>query len=266
MIFLDKMPIISILIPTFKRVWYLKETLQSCLEQEGFQDWDIEIIISDNDHISDSVRNMLHDFSNSRFSIIYNQNSENIWSVKNFNQLLSLKNGIFFIIMSDDDMFYDKNSLYQLYINLINDSTYTNSFWKLVYFNDSGININRVHPFPVLNLHSQLKNHTIWFWWILYKDVWIRYKESAGLYCDYCFNIDYITQGFKFLYVDVKTFKYRIHDTQSISRLSVFNDIILYRKMLSSTELIFLIRYYYFVRKCLITMAYLVKKNILWKK
>jgi len=102
-------PKVSIAIPTFNRV----ELLKRAVESVNFQDYsNIEIIISDNCS-NDSTAQYLKTLQSNPLVII-NQNSNNIGMVKNWDKCLELSSGEFFLLMSDDDYFIEKNAINRL--------------------------------------------------------------------------------------------------------------------------------------------------------
>ena len=256
------MPVISIIIPTYKRIGYLEETLQSCLMQKGFGAWDIELIVSDNDPSSDEVGKMLEKYQNSEMRILYNQNIENIGPIANCNKALSLKRAPYFVILSDDDLFYDEKSLSHLYRSLVEHPEYDCAVWKLAYIDSEWNSLSKTHPRIIPSLHSQLRNHTIGFWGILYKDVGIRYKTEAGLYGDYCFNLDYIAAWHAFVAIEEHTFKYRLHNSQSINTISVWRDLDIYRQMIMASSVPSYWKIPYLLRRWAYTLGFLIKKSV----
>ncbi len=100
-------PKISIIIPTFNRESYLKQTIQSALDQ----DYDnYEVIVSDNAS-TDNTEEMVKEFlTDERFR--YYKNETNIGMVKNWHKALyNYIEGEWFLILSDDDYFIDNTYL-----------------------------------------------------------------------------------------------------------------------------------------------------------
>jgi glycosyltransferase involved in cell wall biosynthesis len=89
---------VSVIVPTFNRVHYLKKVIESIL----FQDYeDYEIIIADNDS-TDNTEEMIKGFNSER--IIYQKNEQNIGMIGNHNKTLDLVTGDYIHIFSDDDV------------------------------------------------------------------------------------------------------------------------------------------------------------------
>jgi len=129
---LNKMPILSICIPTYNRSKYLKETLNSIVSQNIFLNSDkIEIIISDNCS-NDNTRSISMEYVNVfPNKVKYNRNELNIYD-ENFLKALSLGNGDF-LKLNNDDLIHEKDSLDKM-IKLIED----NSLYKPILLFTSG--------------------------------------------------------------------------------------------------------------------------------
>jgi glycosyltransferase involved in cell wall biosynthesis len=100
------MPKVSICIPTYKQVEFLRKTLKSLLEQ-SFEDY--EIIISD-DSSDDAVKKLLDTF-NFNGKLRYFRNSPALGSPVNWNFSLSQATGEYIKILHHDDFFTTAQSL-----------------------------------------------------------------------------------------------------------------------------------------------------------
>lgn len=101
------LPLISLIIPTYNRANYLKQTLDAVLEQTYPN---LEIIISDNASPDDTSTLVKPYLSDPR--VRYHRHSENIGMVNNWRYALeNLARGDWFIIHSDDDYFIDPHYL-----------------------------------------------------------------------------------------------------------------------------------------------------------
>jgi len=97
---------ISICIPAYKRINYLKRLLLS-IESQTYKDF--EVIVSD-DSNDDSVLDLVNSFK-SKYSIQYNSNSPSLGTPANWNAAISKAKGDWIKIMHDDDWFSTNNSL-----------------------------------------------------------------------------------------------------------------------------------------------------------
>lgn len=209
------MSLISILIPAYNRPKYLKECINSILIQKWFSSDELEIIISDDSTNNENKTMFQKHFHNTQ--IIYHKNESNLWMVRNWNQLLNLKTGKYFIFLSDDDIFYDTNSLQLLYNEWIKNNLnfiywlrkIINSRWEeksretLV---SKGL-LHNISPEKILN------SALWWFWGILYKSFSnLSYDTQIWLSCDWEFNIRYILSHGNAALLEEYTFCYRKHD------------------------------------------------------
>ncbi len=261
--------LISILIPTYNRVTYLKECLDSVLIQKWFLENEIEIIVSDNSD-NNITENFINEYklNNKNKIIIYNKNTPNIWPINNFNKLLELKKWYYFIFLSDDDIFFDDKSLISLYewIKINN--------YDLAYGNNSLLSDKWIKEYKscLTNSKKIFYEHNIWFWWTLYKDYWCKYDLNAWLYTDYDFNVNYVINK-KITYIDYNTVIYRLHEWQSINsipwiidkkmKIYIFNKFKWYKYNLNAYFKIFLL--YYLIKFLNIIWIYYVILKIIKK-
>jgi glycosyltransferase involved in cell wall biosynthesis len=102
------MPKVSICIPTYKQVEYLRRTLQSVSEQT-FEDY--EVIVSD-DSPDGSVENLLKEF-NFQKKLRYHKNSPAQGTPENWNKVISMAVGKYIKILHHDDYFTFSYSLHR---------------------------------------------------------------------------------------------------------------------------------------------------------
>ena len=105
---MDNSNLVSVLVLSYNNFKYMKECLNSILEQ-NYQH--IEIIISD-DFSSDFKKDEIEQFimDNKKENIVnyvINQNSCNLGTVKNLNKSISLATGNYFINLACDDVLFD---------------------------------------------------------------------------------------------------------------------------------------------------------------
>ncbi|MCX6188612.1 MAG: glycosyltransferase [Bacteroidetes bacterium] len=100
------MPKVSICIPTYLQVEFLRLTLNSVIEQD-FEDY--EVIISD-DSPDDSVKNLVQTY-NFKNRLRYFKNDSPLGSPENWNKAVDLAIGEYVKILHHDDFFTYRNSL-----------------------------------------------------------------------------------------------------------------------------------------------------------
>jgi glycosyltransferase involved in cell wall biosynthesis len=114
-------PFVSIMIPTYKRPELLKEAILSVLKQNNFNDY--EIIVIDNDNTKEYSIEILEFIKSLNFDkILYYINEQNIGVFGNWNKCISLANGVFMTILSDDDYLLP-NYLKEMTKYLLEDAT-----------------------------------------------------------------------------------------------------------------------------------------------
>jgi glycosyltransferase involved in cell wall biosynthesis len=84
-----KSPLITICIPTYNREKFLPETLDSIIEQDGFNIDDIEIVISDNASVGNTAT-IVQEYQKKYKNIKYFRNDENIGSDRNILKVMQL--------------------------------------------------------------------------------------------------------------------------------------------------------------------------------
>lgn len=93
---------ISIVIPTFRREKLLAETIQSILNQENFEDY--EIVVVDNDPIFGVItetEKVIRSFNSNK--ILYYRNRENLEMYGNWNRCIELARSKWVCMVHDDD-------------------------------------------------------------------------------------------------------------------------------------------------------------------
>ena len=99
-------PFVSICIPAYKRISYLKRLLESIIIQT-YKDY--EVIITD-DSDNDSVKDLLKEYEN-RLPIRYYKNEYALGTPANWNRAISKAKGQWIKLMHDDDWFSTPESL-----------------------------------------------------------------------------------------------------------------------------------------------------------
>jgi glycosyltransferase involved in cell wall biosynthesis len=98
---LDFQPKVTIAIPTYKRADLLKETIDSAINQKGYENYDILVVDNDPERGCATEQLMLS-YNNQKIS--YYKNSENIGMAGNFNRLFELAVGDYVVMLHDDDL------------------------------------------------------------------------------------------------------------------------------------------------------------------
>jgi len=110
----DKKPLLSICIPTYNREKYLKECIDSIVNQDWFNEKEIEIIISDNAS-TDNTEEVVQSFITKYKNIYYYKNKVNLWMVKNITMIVEYSKWKYSWILSDDDLLC--NNILNIIIN-----------------------------------------------------------------------------------------------------------------------------------------------------
>lgn len=98
---LDFIPKVTFAIPTFRRATLLMETINSVLNQKGYENYDI-IIVDNNPERGCETEQLMNSFYDNRIS--YYKNSENIGMAGNWNRLFELAVGEYVVMLHDDDL------------------------------------------------------------------------------------------------------------------------------------------------------------------
>lgn len=98
---LDFIPKVTFAIPTFRRSTLLKETIDSVLKQNDYDNYDI-IIVDNNPERGCETEQLMNSFYDKRVS--YYKNSENIGMAGNWNRLFELAVGEYVVMLHDDDL------------------------------------------------------------------------------------------------------------------------------------------------------------------
>src|SRR5262245_26575736 len=109
-------PLISICIPAFKRIDFLKRLLDSIVTQSYL---DFEVIITD-DSPSSEVSELCKQYENN-FLIRYFKNAQPLGTPENWNEAIRKAKGEWIKLMHDDDWFADEESL-QEYADAVADN------------------------------------------------------------------------------------------------------------------------------------------------
>ncbi|MEZ7821095.1 MAG: glycosyltransferase family A protein, partial [Patescibacteria group bacterium] len=100
----NRIPKITIGIPTYKRTDLLKEAIESAINQIGYKDYDI-IVVDNNPLRGCETEKMMLNYRGQRIS--YYKNVENIQMAGNWNRLYTLAKGEYVVMLHDDDMLHN---------------------------------------------------------------------------------------------------------------------------------------------------------------
>lgn len=101
------MPKVSILLPTYNGAPYIKDALDSVLNQ-SYQDW--ELIVTD-DASTDNTGEVVMEYANKDARISYVRNEKNLRLPGNLNKGLSLSSGEYIARIDEDDVWSDGDKL-----------------------------------------------------------------------------------------------------------------------------------------------------------
>ncbi len=100
----DEAPLYTIAIPTYNRTDLLQFAIDSCINQEGFTDY--EILVVDNNPARDDETERLMKEKYRLPQIAYYKNTENTGMTGNWNKLYQLARTKWVVMLHDDDMLY----------------------------------------------------------------------------------------------------------------------------------------------------------------
>lgn len=189
-------PILSICIPTYCRSNYLKECLDSIIYQDWFNDWNIEIVISDNASTDNTIE-LVNMYQEKYNNIRYHRNEENIWAVLNVLNIINLANWEYCWLMSDDDTLEDNkiilNKIIKIILNekpnqiIVNYKAYDKSLKKITHENvlkiDKDIVFENWNQFLEYVANKEYLTEFLWFISIriFEKKIWAEKKEIIEL-------------------------------------------------------------------------------------
>lgn len=111
---MNLMPKVTIAIPTYNRVDFLNQALDSALSQTYLN---VEVVVSNNAS-TDHTEKLLSTYCDKRLIVMHQ--SSNIGMMGNWDACLSSATGDFFLLLSDDDVL-DRNAISELIVEFINE-------------------------------------------------------------------------------------------------------------------------------------------------
>ncbi|MGY3214724.1 glycosyltransferase family 2 protein [Mucilaginibacter sp. HD30] len=98
------LPLVSIVIPTYKRATLLKSAIESAFNQKNCPAF--EVIVVDDDPVRGcETEQMMQGFANKKIS--YLKNEQNLGQINNWNRCFELVNGEWVVMLHDDDLLLD---------------------------------------------------------------------------------------------------------------------------------------------------------------
>ena len=98
-------PLVSIVMPIYNQVNFLKPAIQSCLNQDSSIDYDIVIVDNNHPDFQKVNEDIVRSFNSDR--ILYYVNVENIGACGNWNRCIDLADGEYLTYCHNDDMLAD---------------------------------------------------------------------------------------------------------------------------------------------------------------
>ncbi len=96
-------PYVSIVITTYKRSHVLREAIDSALDQQDYNDYEV-IVVDNESEVGTATEALLTRYSNE--NLFYYKNSENLGMVGNWNRGIQLARGKWITILHDDDLLH----------------------------------------------------------------------------------------------------------------------------------------------------------------
>ena len=145
-------PLISIILPTYNAEKYIKETIESILNQT-YKNW--ELIITD-DNSSDKTLKILRLYAKRFDRIKLYINSKNEGAACARNNCLKFCNSDFIAFIDSDD-WWEINKL-ELQINFMLENNYPISFTSYRLIDENGVSINKIiESKKIINYNNYLK-------------------------------------------------------------------------------------------------------------
>jgi abequosyltransferase len=102
----ESQKLLTIAIPTYNRSYYLDLCLSQLCKQLPGHEYEVELIVSNNDS-PDDTEEVVKSFISRGYDIKYNRNEQNLGSNGNFIQCLKMTTGKYLLLWGDDDVFLD---------------------------------------------------------------------------------------------------------------------------------------------------------------
>ncbi len=196
---------VSICIPAYNQVKYLRQTIDSVLDQT-FTDY--EIIITD-DSPTDIVFDLVQEYR-LEGKIQYYKNAVPLGSPENWNEAIRFSKGEYIKIMHHDDYFADENSLFE-FVKMLDENPNSDFAFSATFIKDIKRNTSRVH-YPSKEQIINLRNDP----YVLFlgnfvgppssvihrRNVEIIYDKNLKWVVDFDFYIRHLAENNFFIYSD----------------------------------------------------------------
>ena len=140
---MQKNPLVSVVMITYNQEKYIKQAIESVLEQQV--DFDYEIIIGD-DNSTDSTSDILKEYTKKHKNIKVINRKKNIGAIPNFMQTFRQARGKYIALCEGDDFWTDPTKL-QRQVDLLEDNEdYALVFHPVRVFFENGKKTDSVHP------------------------------------------------------------------------------------------------------------------------
>ncbi|AEE16252.1 glycosyltransferase family 2 protein [Treponema brennaborense] len=160
-------PLLSICIPTYNRVEYLKKSLDSIINSTGFNEFEVEIVVSDNAS-TDGTREVVLGYSTRHSNIKYFRNEENIRD-KNFPMVISEATGLF-RKLCNDTLLFEKDTVRRI-LDIIKENYLEK---PVIFFNNK--NYGYIKVFSLEDFLNKVSFNITWI-------------GGLGVWDDFCSNI-----------------------------------------------------------------------------
>lgn len=221
----DIQPLLSICIPTCNRAEYLKQTLNSIVENEGFCD-DVEVVISDNcstDNTGEVCKKFTQKYSNIKY---FKQPQPTYIADRNFIDVLSLATGKYIKLHNDTTFFKSK-----MLLKIIDKIKQNINLQYPIFFYQNRLNIKNI-MYESISLDELLNKVSYFVTWITNFGCWkkdfdgLRQKDkyiSLGLLqVGWTFQIILKSKRFKMFFFDFYDTA-KLHKKQGLNIFKVFS-------------------------------------------
>lgn len=149
----ERLPLLSICIPTFNRSRYLENCLESIRHSLGQSDLRVEICISDNASVDNTLDIVAH--ASHTLPLKYRRNKINLGMAQNFLDVVAMATGDYVWLIGDDDLLM-QDGIGKL-LNLIEKYPGTDFFYVNANHLDASYLDEYAHPFTIDNLPRSME-------------------------------------------------------------------------------------------------------------